>query len=83
MEIAANPRDDERRGEIGDVEVAPEILDLDGDSGRDRDAGIVAQLYFGDAGAGRYLRRRVGIDLNRGMIGAGDFQISGGADDAD
>ena len=37
VEIAANASDYERCGEIGDVEVAAEIFDLDGDAVRDGD----------------------------------------------
>ena len=50
VEIAANARDDERRGEVGDVEVAREIFDFDGDAGGDGNARVVAQRHFSDAG---------------------------------
>jgi hypothetical protein len=85
VEIAANALDDEGGGEIGDVEVAGEIFDFDGDTGGDRDGGVVAQRHFGDAGVASDIRRGVRIDLDGGMIGAdaGDFQISGCAQDAD
>src|SRR5208283_2894878 len=74
-----------RGGEVGDVEVAGEIFDLDGDTGGDRDGRVVAQRHFGDAGVDRDSRRDSGVDLNCGSVGlrARDFQISGGADDAD
>ena len=83
MQIAAHALDDERRGEFGDVEVARNVFDFDGDALGHCDSRVVAQRHLGDARVGVDARGSVRVDLNCGTIGSGDFQISGRADDAD
>ncbi len=83
MKIAANPVDDERGREIGEVEIARKIFDFDGDTSWNGESGVVAQRHFGDACVDVDSRRGARIDLDRGTIGAGDFEISSSAQDAD
>ena len=75
MQIAAHAFDDERRGELGDVEVARNIFDFDGDALGHCDSRVVAQRHLGDARGGLDARGGVRVDPNCGTIRSGDFRF--------